>query len=149
MLLTKNNPSERELFSGPTGFKGLDRIISNFMEERGSLLSTDWHPFVSSSECKDSYHINVDLPGVKKEDIDVNVKNGYMTISGERKESKKTEDEKILRVESSYGRFERGFALPENADVENVKAECKSGVLEILIPKLEPSDIESKKISID
>jgi len=149
MLLTKFNPKEKELFNPHTGFKGLDRIIENFLEDRGSLLTTDWNPSVSTREGANAYHIDIDLPGVNKEDVKVNVNNGYMTISGERKESEKYTDEKVLRVESSYGKFERRLALPDNVDVENIRADSKQGVIEIVLPKVDSASSESLNVKID
>lgn len=148
MLLTKFNPKEKELFNPHTGFKGLDRIIENFLEDRGSLLTTDWNPSVSTREGQNAYHIDIDLPGVKKEDVSVNVKNGYMTICGERKKNEEYKSDKELKIESSYGRFERGFNLPDNADLENIRADTSDGVLEVVIPKLDIPDTDTRKIDI-
>ncbi|WP_245539541.1 Hsp20/alpha crystallin family protein [Thiomicrorhabdus arctica] len=83
-----------------------------------------------------AYHVEVDLPGVQKKDINVEVKDNRLMISGERKSKKEVKEVGYYRSESSYGKFERGFALPEGVDSENVKASCEEGVLEVTLPKL-------------
>ena len=149
MLLSKFNPTENEIFNPKTGLKGLDDIIEEFMEGRSTLSASDWNPKLSTSESKNSYHIDVDLPGVSKEDISVNVKNGYMTISGERTISTEKNENRVLKRETSYGRFYRNFLLPDNCDLDNIRADSVNGVLEIIIPKLEFPDSETRNIKID
>jgi HSP20 family protein len=93
-------------------------------------------PSVNTREGDYAYHIDVDLPGVEKKDIKVEVKDNRITISGERKSKKEVKEEGYYRSESSYGEFERSFTLPEEVDSENVKASCEDGVLEVTLPKL-------------
>ena len=120
----------------------------NFIENRGSLIKTDFTPSVNTREGEHAYHVEVDLPGVKKEDIDVDVKDNIVTISGERKTKKEVKEEDYYKVESAYGKFERSFSLPENVDIENIHAESEDGVLEVVIPKLQEVEKQSKKIEI-
>lgn len=103
-------------------------------------------PTVNTREGDYAYHIEVDLPGVKKEDIHVEVKDNRLTISGERKTKEEVNEESYHRIESSYGKFERSFTLPEDVDAENVDASCDNGVLEVVLPKKERSP--SKKILV-
>lgn len=103
-------------------------------------------PTVNTREGDYAYHIEVDLPGVKKEDIHVEVKDNRLTISGERKTKEEVNEESYHRIESSYGKFERSFTLPEDIDAENVDASCDNGVLEVVLPKKERSP--SKKIQV-
>lgn len=147
MYVTKYNPS-KELQEFRNGFKHFDSFLDNFIENRGSLLKTDFAPSVNTREGEHAYHVEVDLPGVKKDDIDVDVKDNIVTISGERKTKKEVKEEDYYKVESSYGKFERSFTLPENVDVENIHAESEDGVLEVVIPKLTKSENKSKKIEI-
>ncbi|WP_373031118.1 Hsp20/alpha crystallin family protein [Sulfurovum sp.] len=147
MYLTKYSPS-KELQEFRNGFKHFDSFLDNFIENRGSLLKTDFNPSVNTREGEHAYHVEVDLPGVKKEDIDVDVKDNIVTISGERKTKKEVKEEDYYKVESSYGKFERSFTLPENVDVENIHAESQDGVLEVVIPKLAKAENKSKKIEI-
>lgn len=103
-------------------------------------------PTVNTREGDYAYHIEVDLPGVKKEDIHVEVKDNRLTISGERKTKEEVNEESYHRIESSYGKFERSFTLSEDVDAENVDASCDNGVLEVVLPKKERSP--SKKILV-
>lgn len=102
-------------------------------EEEG--LMAKWAPAVDIKEEEDRYVVRADLPGVDAKDIDINVENGMMTISGRREEEKKEEKKGYSRMERFSGQFFRRFSLPEYADAEHVSATSKKGVLEVVIPK--------------
>jgi len=104
-------------------------------------------PKVNTREGKEAYHIEVELPGIKKEDVDVKVDGNVLTISGERNLKDEVKEEDYHKVESFYGKFSRSFTLPERVDVENIHAESADGLLEVVIPKLH-IDTSSKKIEI-
>ncbi len=147
MLVTKYNP-----FNGFRNtrkrFDLLDSIMSSFDEtiEGGTIAS--FMPSVNSREGEFAYHIEVDLPGIKKEDIDINVEGNILTISGERKVKDEVKEKDYYKVESYYGKFSRSFTVPEKVDVENIHAESSNGVLEVVIPKLKNVKNEPKKIKI-
>lgn len=101
-------------------------------------------PSVNTREGEFAYHIDVDLPGVKKENIKVDVHKDILTISGERKIKEEIKEEDYYKVETSFGKFTRSFTLPENADIENIDANYEDGVLEVVIPKL--AEEKHKKI---
>ncbi|PKN15615.1 MAG: heat-shock protein Hsp20 [Deltaproteobacteria bacterium HGW-Deltaproteobacteria-24] len=101
-------------------------------------------PVVNTREGEFAYHIDVDLPGVKKENIKVDIHKNVLTISGERKTKEEIKEEDYYKVETAFGKFSRSFSLPDNADVENVEASSTDGVLEVVIPKL--SEEKHKKI---
>jgi len=103
-------------------------------------------PAVNEKVDEQGYHLEIDLPGVKKEDIEISVNDGVLTISGERKLEKKEEKENYTRIESFFGRFERSFKLPIDADVDNIEAKFENGVLKIFIPKKQKAT--GKKIEI-
>ena len=107
----------------------------------------DFRPKVNTRETEDAYHIEVELPGVKKKDVDISVDGNILTISGERNVRDEVKDEDYHKVESRYGLFSRSFTLPEKVDISNIEAEFVNGVLEIAIPKLKV-DNSSKKIEI-
>ena len=107
----------------------------------------DFRPKVNTRETDEAYHIEVELPGVKKKDVDIRVDGNVLTISGERNVRDEVKDEDYHKVESRYGIFSRSFTLPEKVDIENIEAEFVNGVLEIAIPKLKV-DNSSKKIEI-
>jgi len=104
-------------------------------------------PKVNTREGEFAYHVDVDLPGVKKEDIKVDIKDNVLTISGERHFMEEVNEKHYYRVESSFGKFSRSFTLPENVDVENIEAKAENGVLEVVIPKL-AEKVSVKSISV-
>jgi len=110
--------------------------------------NVDFVPAVNTREADDAYYIEVDLPGVKKEDISIDVDDNVLTISGERKIEEERKDEEFYRVESVYGKFERSFTLPEDVDADKIEAEAKDGVLTIRIPKAQVVEKAPKKIEI-
>ena len=96
-----------------------------------------WNPAVDVIEDGDIFVLELDLPGLKKSDFTITVKEGILTLSGERKR-KEPEDEKHYRYfERPIGAFERSFRLPEHVDGEKVKASYKNGVLKLELPKKE------------
>lgn len=101
---------------------------------------TQWSPAADISESNKEYLIKAELPDVDKDDIQVSVKDGALTIDGERKHCEEDENETYHRLESFYGKFSRTFALPANADESRIKADCKNGVLRVHIAKREASD---------
>jgi HSP20 family protein len=105
-----------------------------------------WRPLANISESDREYLIKAELPEVKKEDIDITVEDGTLTLRGERKYEKEQGEANDLRVESFYGTFSRSFSLPENVDTSKISAECKDGVLKVHIPKTETR--KSKPVSI-
>ena len=103
-------------------------------------------PAVNEKVDENGYYLEIDLPGVEKEDIEISVNEGILTISGERKLERKEEKENYTRIESFFGRFERSFKLPADADSDNIEAKYENGVLKLFIPK-RPKP-EGKKIEI-
>ncbi len=94
-----------------------------------------------------NFVLSAELPGVSKEDLNIDIKDNRLTIKGEKKLENKTEKERYLRVERSYGVFERTFFLDENVDRENIKAEYKDGVLRLTLPRKQEE--ASKKIEVN
>lgn len=105
-----------------------------------------WRPVANITETDREYLVKAELPEVRKEDIDVSVGDGVLTLRGERKYEKKEGEGDDLLVESFYGTFSRSFSLPENVDTTKIAAECKDGVLRVHIPKT--AQAKSKPVSI-
>jgi HSP20 family protein len=105
-----------------------------------------WRPLANISETDTEYVVKAELPEVKKEDIDISVEDGVLTLRGERKYEKEQGEGNDLRIESFYGTFSRSFSLPENVDEGKIAAECKDGILRIRIPKTEAR--KNKPVSI-
>ncbi len=105
-------------------------------------------PFANLAKKKSGdFHVEIDLPGIKKEDIEVKIDNNILTISGERKMKKEVNRKDYYLLESSFGRFERSFTLPKGIDKEKINAEYKNGRLTIDLEKeesLKPKAIEVK-----
>lgn len=104
-------------------------------------------PRVDIFDDGENFVLSAELPGVGREDLDIDVKDNRLTIKGEKKLENKTEKEGYLRVERSYGLFERSFFLDDNIDRENIQAEYKDGVLHLTLPRKQ--DEPSKKIEVN
>ncbi len=125
----------------------LDRLFDAPLAElaRTSSLLSGWSPPVDLYEDKDHVFVTAELPGMKKEDIEVSFHNGTLSVSGERKSEKTHEDAEVYRSERYFGRFQRTLALPTPVAADKVKAEYKDGILTITLPKTE----EAKPRQID
>jgi len=103
------------------------------------LGSSDWAPRIDIKEKDDRYEVHADIPGVNPKDIDVSMENGVLTIKGSRETEVKEEKENYLRVERSSGSFLRQFSVPEAIDQTAITANCKDGVLSVVLPKAKES----------
>ena len=108
-----------------------------------------WHPSVDISENENAFVLKAELPGVNREDINIDINNETLTLKGEKKFEEKTEKENYVRVERSYGSFSRTFALSDKVDTENVKASYKDGVLEVTLPKKEEAKPKEIKVEVN
>jgi HSP20 family protein len=124
----------------------LDRLFEPFGElTRGSQLLSVWNPAIDLYEDKDNLIVNAELPGMKKEEIDVSLHDGALSISGERKSEQRVENAENYRSERFVGRFHRTVTLPSPVSGDKVKAQYKDGILTITLPKTEeakPKQIE-------
>ncbi len=108
-----------------------------------------WHPAVDVLENQDSYLIRAELPGMKREDIKVEFKDGTLVLSGERKSEKPAEDVEYRHVERRVAaKFWRSFSLPENAKPDAIEATYKDGIIEIRVPKSEEAKPRQIEISV-
>jgi HSP20 family protein len=148
MLVTRYNPSF-QMREFRRGFDLLNSMLNDISESRVTDFKEDFSPAINTREGEYAYHIEVDLPGMKKEDINIQIEDSTLVVSGERKIKKEMKEENYYKIESSFGTFSRSFSLPEDVDVENIHAESEDGVLEIVVPKLEKAKIDKvKKIEI-
>ncbi len=106
-------------------------------------------PPVNIHETSEAYHLELNAPGRNKEDFKVNVEDGLLTISYEKKEETKSEDYKTVRREFSYRSFKRSFNLDQNVDATGIQAKYENGVLKLLVPKKEEAKQGSRQINID
>jgi len=107
---------------------------------------TAFAPDIEIKETKDSYVFNIDLPGVREEDLEVSISGNRLTVSGKREEEEQREDERFFAYERSYGAFSRSFVMPEGADLDRLMAELRDGVLQISVPK--KAEMQSRRVQI-
>lgn len=142
-------------FSNPN--KG--NALSAFNDVFESFFNTDPYvsdrmtlrvPAVNIAESENEYHIELAVPGMKKEDFKINLEKNLLSISAEAKAENSQEDaaKKYNRREYSYSSFVRTFTLPESADHSNIQAEYVDGILKINVAKKEEAKITSREISI-
>jgi HSP20 family protein len=150
MFVTHYNPNRR-IREFRRGFDILNAMLDEFSPTKtDDGFKADFTPTINTREGEYAYHVEVDLPGMKKEDINIQIEDNTLIISGERKIKDEIKEENYYKIESSFGTFSRSFSLPEEADVENIHAESKDGVLEVVVPKLEKPKIDKvKKIAIN
>ena len=106
----------------------------------------EWVPAVDIEEKEGKYLLKADLPGLKKDDIHLELHDGYLTLKGERKSENEEKKDTYRRVERTYGSFQRTFKVPEGLTVKDIKAKYKDGVLELTIPT--PKAKEPKAIDV-
>ncbi|MGH9748574.1 MAG: Hsp20/alpha crystallin family protein [Candidatus Polarisedimenticolia bacterium] len=127
-----------------------DRVGRAFLDPyarvTGGEFAGSWFPPVDIFEENDRIILRAEVPGIAKDDIDVHVENGTITLRGEKKQEKQPESEGAYRVERFYGSFSRSFVLPTTVDPEGIKATCKDGVLEVVLPKAE--EARPRKIKV-
>ena len=102
-----------------------------------SSVGTVWYPAVDVLESKDSYLLRAELPGMNKEYFSLEVKNGMLTVSGERKGEEPASGVQYRSVERVAGKFSRSFYLPQTVQQDGIQATYRDGILEIYVPKME------------
>ena len=146
-------------FAGKT-FPALDDVesrIGRFME--GALTDPfgaaafaepiDWIPAMDIIETPTELTLSAELPGLDQKDVDVSVEDGVLTISGEKTEERKEEeDKKVYLYERSYGSFQRSFSLPANVDAGKIAADFQKGVLKVHLPKGKAEKPKGRKIEV-
>lgn len=125
-------------------FEALRRFNESFFDTNTESV---WTPRVNITENEKNYEISAELPGIDKDDVKVDLKDNKLTIKGEKKLESKDEKENYIRVERSYGSFERSFYLNSDVDVTKLNASFKDGVLNVLLPKKE--EAQPKEINIE
>jgi HSP20 family protein len=124
--------------------RDLDRMFGEYDDE-GETAASLWRPAVDIFETKDNLVLRAELPGMKKEEVQISVENNVLTLKGERKFDKEIKRENYHRVERVYGNFCRSFTLPTSIDKNKIEATFRDGVLEVTMPRAE----EAKPKQID
>ena len=104
-------------------------------------------PRIDIKDKKDAIEVKAELPGMNEEDVEIEIADGVMTISGEKKAEKEESEEGYYYKESHTGTFSRSFTLPAEVKEEKAEAEMKNGVLKVTIPKIEPKKATKVKIA--
>lgn len=137
-------------FFSPRVFRGdLNRVFSDLLDETVGKDSGGFSPAFDLLDTKDSIKVNLELPGVKKEDVEISLKGDLLTIKGEKREEKEEKGENRYYVERSYGSFSRTMTLPSNVQADQVKAAFANGILEITLPKAEDEKAREVQVKVD
>lgn len=125
----------------------IDRLFDAPLTElaQATRLLSGWTPALDMFEDKDNLYVRAEMPGMKKEEIDLSLHEGSLSISGERKQEQKAGEAEVYRAERFFGRFQRTVTLPAPVAVDKVKAQYKDGILTVTLPKTE----EAKPKHID
>lgn len=127
----------KRMFDKSLGFSG---------SSPNALSEQAWGPVVDICETDENYQLEADLPGMNKDDINIDLQGNVLTLSGERKHEERTSDEGLVRTERRYGKFVRSFTLPQNVDPSGIKANYNNGVLKLVLPKSEESKPKQIKV---
>ena len=126
-------------------FRDFDRLMHPLREPLGTLTN-EWEAGFELKETDKAYLMSFDLPGVKKEDLHLEIAGDRLTVSAERKAEDEVKDSTYYFTRKSYGKFEKSFKLPEDVNKDSIEGNFENGVLELFVPKAQIT--ESKKISI-
>lgn len=146
--LTRWSPTSP--FFDRTAGAGLNRFIDEFFNHgfqtsRDENLDSHWAPPADIKETEEALVVQVELPGLQKDEINISLESGILTVGGERRFIKDDSKENFHRLERSHGKFSRSFRLPRNIETQQVKANFENGLLTLELPKTEetkPRQIE-------
>jgi HSP20 family protein len=124
----------------------VNRVFDAFFGNGSGARAHRWVPAMDLVETEESLVLRADLPGLTKDDVDLEVKDGVLTVSGERKAEHEEKSEGFYRVERAFGRFSRSLTIPDGVDAEGITADFNEGVLEVRIPK--PAERQPHRIAI-
>ena len=128
----------------------IDRLFEAPLAEldRTSQLLSGWTPALDIYEDKDNVVVKAEVPGMKREEIEVSLHDGTLSISGERKSEGKYEDAETYRAERFLGKFQRTVTLPTPVSADKVKAQYKDGILTVTLPKTEEAKPKHIDVSV-
>jgi HSP20 family protein len=140
MTLVKNNYR-------PVSFNSVFNELFNEFPAFADKAGINFPP-VNIAETADGYHVELNAPGRNKEDFKLNIDNGLLTISYEKKEETKNEDVKSVRREFSFQSFKRSFSLEDKVDAVNIQAKYENGILKVYLPKKAEVKEAAKQITV-
>jgi len=121
----------------PTGQESWWPHVVDPLRQLGAKIANFFTPTADAAALDEAYEVNLELPGVAEEDIEIEVRDGVMTVKGEKRSSRETEGRHFYFSERTYGAFQRAFRLPADVDEDRIEAHAEKGVLHVLMPKLE------------
>jgi HSP20 family protein len=129
----------------------LDRLFESPWTElaRTSQLLGGWTPALDIHEDKDNFIVRAELPGMRREDIDVSLHDGALSVSGERRLEKKHEEAEVYRSERFFGKFQRTVTLPAPVAADKVKAQYQDGILTVTLPKTEEAKPKQTEVNVN
>lgn len=138
----------RNLVDFPRGFGKL--FGGNFWNDDEQEMSVPtWRPATDILETKDEYVFKMELPGISREEVNIEIEDGTLTVKGEKKEEQEVEKDNFHRYERCYGSFSRSFSLPKNINDTKIVANMKNGILELRIPKAEEAKPKAIPIKVN
>ncbi len=145
LVKTKNGNGSGSMMPAIDRPLGFPSFFSDTLERLWSDETLNWMPAVNIRERAEDFVIDLAVPGMDKKDFSVEVDNGVLTVSGERKDETEDQNDKHTRREFYYGSFRRTFSLPDSADAEKVNASYKDGILTLRVSKREESKLKPKR----
>ncbi len=132
-----------------TPFSEFDHLLRALEPSQAPVRRADWLPLVDVRESQTDYHIDVEVPAVAAADLSVSVVDGILHVSGERRAQVADDNNRLHRTERRYGRFERSFSLPEDADADSITAQSRDGVLYLTIAKQAPKVAKTIDVKVN
>lgn len=127
----------------------VNRLFDFSFPSRDTGLFSGWSPALDLFDEKDHFTVQVELPGMKREDIQLSLHDGVLTVSGERKHDSEKKENKAFRSERYFGKFQRSVTLPVAVDSKAVKASYKDGILSVTLPKSEEAKPRQIEVGTD
>jgi HSP20 family protein len=139
---------------GPAGdFEAFNKKLHNFFNEFPNIgvdINYPIKPRTNYYSDEENVYLDVEIPGVKKEDIKISFKNNVLTVSGEKKDSsKKNKDSQVYKLERNFGPFTRSYQIPEGLNTDDIKASFEDGILKIIVSKTVKNQEQEKEIKIN
>jgi HSP20 family protein len=125
----------------------MNRLFSRSIGDGYSGAAQTWAPAIDVVEQSDAIVVTAEVPGLSADDIDIEIDENTLSVSGERKFESKVEDGRYYRLERSYGRFSRSLGLPQGVKTDEISARMENGVLELRVPKAE--EVKPRKIAVE
>lgn len=136
------------------GIESLQREMNRLFDRlvpmgNGGTPSLTFIPSAELEETDNAIHLKLEVPGMEAKDLNVEVTDESISIKGERKSESKTEEKGVVRSEFHYGKFERRIPLPTHVQTDKVQAECKNGILNLTLPKVESEQRKAVKVNVN